>query len=317
MKQFFIFIFVFSLITLYSQETETIKIPVGVVYNYCENSIVENAKKQLKECLTQNDNCSILQDKLTVGPVLWNRFNKIKKIAEIKDTNVIFYVDGNELSGKMTQKLKDTKIIWEEIKNEVLDDFIIRKANENELNYYWSIISFDIEEPLLILETKNHIYILNFIKDNLKLIWIEEYPYPRDYQVLNKNSQVNVSESANTNNSETDITNKKETKLEKIVFLNTDDELKKNITVEEIQSIISKTNKIFEELFSNSDKLGKILVQFTLKKKENTIQFSIRDNLDSEIMKQFEERVNNENFPNSKKEEISFNLIFKVNSYND
>jgi len=317
MKQFFIFIFVFSLITLYSQETETIKIPVGVVYNYCENSIVENAKKQLKECLTQNDNCSILQDKLTVGPVLWNRFNKIKKIAEIKDTNVIFYVDGNELSGKMTQKLKDTKIIWEEIKNEVLDDFIIRKANENELNYYWSIISFDIEEPLLILETKNHIYILNFIKDNLKLIWIEEYPYPRDYQVLNKNSHVNVSESANTNNSETDITNKKETKLEKIVFLNTDDELKKNITVEEIQSIISKTNKIFEELFSNSDKLGKILVQFTLKKKENTIQFSIRDNLDSEIMKQFEERVNNENFPNSKKEEISFNLIFKVNSYND
>lgn len=59
------------------------------------------------------------------------------------------------------------------------------------------------------------------------------------------------------------------------------------------------------------------MVQFELKKKNNEIQFAVRDNLDLEIMKEFEKRVNDEKYPNSKKDPVKLQLIFKVNSYND
>ena len=81
--------------------------------------------------------------------------------------------------------------------------------------------------------------------------------------------------------------------------------------------IIDKTNKIFEELFKNSDKSGKIIVQFELGKSKNEIQFAVRDDLDLEIMKTFEERLYLEKYPNSKKDTIKFQLVYKVNSYND
>lgn len=52
----------------------------------------------------------------------------------------------------------------------------IRKLFQPELLYYWSIISFDITEPLLVIETKKRNYILNFMLSNgkLTLFWLDE-----------------------------------------------------------------------------------------------------------------------------------------------
>jgi hypothetical protein len=44
------------------------------------------------------------------------------------------------------------------------------------LQYYWAVISFDIDEPLLIVETSEHKYILNILKKDLKLMWLDEVP---------------------------------------------------------------------------------------------------------------------------------------------
>ncbi|MFN8296231.1 MAG: hypothetical protein U0T69_08550 [Chitinophagales bacterium] len=68
----------------------------------------------------------------------------------------------------MSQDINDSKIIWDEFKKEISQDYKIRKANEDELKYYWSVISFDIDEPLLIVETNEHNYILNLLKEDLK-----------------------------------------------------------------------------------------------------------------------------------------------------
>ena len=59
------------------------------------------------------------------------------------------------------------------------------------------------------------------------------------------------------------------------------------------------------------------MVQFELKKDKNEIQFAVKDELDLEIMKEFEKRVNNEVYPNSKKNPIKIQLTYKVNSFND
>lgn len=163
--------------TSFGQTVEKITIPKGVVYNYAKSELVEKAKQLIEDDLKDDSNYALSGKIMIIGPVLWNRFKNIKKLNEIEGGNTTFLVDNDKLSGKMTQDVEDTKKVWDELRKEIgKDNYSIRKANERELRYYWSVISFDIDEPLLILETKKHSYILNILKDDLKVMWLDEVP---------------------------------------------------------------------------------------------------------------------------------------------
>lgn len=282
----------------FAQDKETITIPKGIVYNYCDPKVVEKAKKLITQNLSNSDNNKLLQNTLIIGPELWKRYKDNKKIQAIEKGRVEFHVDNLIIEGKMSQDVEDTKIIWEEFKNEVAQDFTIRKANEHELRYYWSVISFDIDEPLLIVETKEHNYILNILKKDLKLMWLDEAPRLKTEKTIAEKG-------------------KKETRIEKIKLLNTDEELKENTSLEDIKFILDRTNSIFEELFKTSTKSGRIFVQFELKKDTNEMRYAAKDDIDEELMKEFEKRINNEKFPNSKKDAVKFQIVFIVNSVSD
>lgn len=304
----------FSLLTItisFAQKKETITIPKGIVYNYCDSKIVEKAKKLIADNLNNSGNYDLLQDNLIIGPELWKRFKNYENVQKIEKGRVEFHVDDLILEGKMCQDVNDSKIIWDELKKEVAEQYKIRKATEDELKYYWSVISFDIDEPLLIIETKEHNYILNLLKKDLKLMWLDEAPKP------NKKSSNGTKKYQDGKEIDSISKGIKETRLEKVVLVSAEEDFEKNSSIEDIKTIIDKTSKIFEDLFKNSDKSGKIMVQFELKKKNNEIQFAVRDDLDLEIMKEFEKRVNDEKYPNSKKDPVKLQLIFKVNSYND
>lgn len=311
MKKVTLILFILLSCKSLAQKTENIIIPKGVVYKYSNAKIVEKAKKLISDNLSENNDYKILQNNLIIGPELWKRFKANEKIQKIEGGKVQFHVDDLILDGKMSQDMNDSKIIWDEFKNEVSKDYIIRKANENELKYYWSVISFDIEEPLLIVETKEHNYILNLLKKDLKLLWLDEAPKPTNTNyVATKQYQ---------NGQEIDTVSKgiKETTLEKVVLLSSDQELNTNSSFEDIELIIKKTDKIFDELFKNSMKSGKIMVEFELKKEKNEITYAVKDDLDLDIMKIFEQKVNSEIYPNSKKDPVKLRLIYKVNSFND
>ncbi|MTH14077.1 hypothetical protein [Flavobacterium sp. LC2016-01] len=310
MKKPFLILFFFISFLSSAQKKETVTIPKGVVYKYADAKIIEKAKKLISDNLSENNDYKILQNNLIIGPELWKRFKANEKIQKIEGGAVQFHVDDLILDGKMCQDITDTKIVWDEFKNEVSNQFIIRKANELELAYYWSVISFDIEEPLLIVETKEHNYILNLLKKDLKLLWLDEAPKTNYIRVPGKIYQ-------NGNEIESVSEGIKETRLEKVVFLNSDAELAENSSLEDLQLIIQKTDKIFDELFKNSMKSGKIMVEFELKKKKNEITYAVKDDLDLDIMKEFEKRVNSEQYPNSKNDPIKLQLIYKVNSFND
>jgi len=303
-----------------AQITEKITIPNGVVYHYADDKTNEKVKKSFTESLTHTTNYDVLGNNLIIGPTLWKRFKNIENLKSIPDS-LIFHIDDVEIEGKMAKKLDDSKKIWDEFKKEISGNYQIRKANEDELKYYWSTISFDIEEPLFILQTENQRYILNFLKKNQKLFWLDEFPYKNSYNNPIDNGTYTTEGTIKTykNGNEVYVTDKgnKETKLEKVIFLTGDSELKANSSIEDIKSVIDKTNKIFENLFKDSKSEGKIMVQFELGKKKNEIQFAVKDDLDLEIMKEFEKQVNKEKFPNSKKDTIKFLLVYKVNSYNE
>lgn len=288
------------------QNIEEIKIPKGVTYKYCEAKTIEEAKKLISENISDETKYTLSQDILIVGPQLWNRYKDIKRLNEIEGGNATFHVDNLELKGKITQDIKDAKKVWDEFRKEVKGEYKIRKANEEELKYYWSVISFDIEEPLLIVETKEHNYILNILKKDLKLMWLDEAPKSKGYKTYQNGKEITTVSKG-----------EKETKLETLILLSDDETLKKNTSVEELSLIVDKCSNIFNELFKNSTKEGKIMIHFELTKKLNKIEFAVKDDVDLEIMKEFEKKINTEKFPNSKKDPIQFQILYKINSYNE
>lgn len=320
MKIKIVLLLLFIINTVTAQVKEKITIPNGVIYNYADDKINEKAKKLLTESLTNTTNDDLFGNNLIIGPTLWKRFKNIESLKSIPDS-VIFHIDDIEVEGKMSKNLKDSKKIWDEVKKEISGNYQIRKANEDELKYYWSTISFDIEEPLFILQTENHYYIINFLKEKLKLFWLDEFPNKNTYNNPIDKGTYKTEGTIKTykNGNEVYITDKgnKETKLEKVLFLTSDPELQKNSSVEDLQSVFEKTNRIFENLFKDSKKEGKIMVQFELGEKKNEIQFAVKDDLDLELMKEFEKQINEEKYPHTKKDTIKFQLIYKVNSYND
>jgi hypothetical protein len=67
--------------------------------------------------------------------------------------------------------------VWDQLVSEIKNEsYTIRKATNKELVYYWAVISFDIDEPLLILQTSSHRFLFNFMPADLKLVWIDEIP---------------------------------------------------------------------------------------------------------------------------------------------
>jgi len=162
----------------FGQTNETITIPKGVVYKYADPALLEKAKNLIREALDTNQ-YSLSQKILIVGPTLWQRYDKIKALHTIEGGNTTFLVDDKELKGKMTQDLNDSHKVWDEFRNEVKGNkYNIRKLTPDELRYYWSVISFDIEEPIFIVECNSHNYILNLVKSDLKLMWLDEVPQP-------------------------------------------------------------------------------------------------------------------------------------------
>lgn len=154
---------------------ENIVVPSGIIYKYCSPSVIEKSKSLINQSISNPNESTLLSTILYVGPNLWSRIHSNPKISSIEGGNVTINIGNETRKGKMTQDLNDSKKIFEVIKEEVKSEkYILRKAKVNELTYYWSVISFDIEEPLIILETSKHKYILNISPKTQKLIWLDE-----------------------------------------------------------------------------------------------------------------------------------------------
>lgn len=174
MKTFYIIAIFFLASPAFAQQIDSVNAPERVVYNYSDPALVEKAKQLIKQELLESPSYQFNNTMVIVGPVLWTRYKKISELKKIKQGNVIFRK--STLEGKATQDLTDFKKVWNQVRSEInADDLVIRKLTYNELDYYWTVISFDIDEPLLIAESNGHRFILNLTKD-MKLVWLDEAP---------------------------------------------------------------------------------------------------------------------------------------------
>lgn len=159
------------------QKVDSVAIPRGVVYKYTEPAAVEKAKQFIEQELTGTPTYELEKGVAFIGPALWSGYKRITTLAEIKGGDVTINFNKEKLSAKSTQTRDDFKKIWDQVRAEVKDKPLkIRKATSKELQYYWSVISFDIDEPLLIAEIPEHRYILNLSPKDLNIVWLDEVP---------------------------------------------------------------------------------------------------------------------------------------------
>jgi hypothetical protein len=155
-------------------------IPKGVVYKKADDKINNNAKNLLQRELKISTTTYSLFDKvLYIGPNLWQRYKNIEAIKNIDGGNIQFKVRTDNttttLPGKLIQKKSDYKIIWKTLLSEVNNKkMTFRKLNSTELKYYWTVIFYDIEEPVFIIEVGQYKYLIQLIKSNFKILWLDE-----------------------------------------------------------------------------------------------------------------------------------------------
>jgi hypothetical protein len=155
------------------------EIPKNVTYKTTSESENNKAIAILKKAIDDPQKGKKLFDGiLFIGPQLWTKLSQIKTLNAIEGGNVNFQIpqgDGKsmEKKGKLIQNETDFQLVWNELATRIGQDYNIRKLNSLELSYYWSIINFDIEEPIFLFENKSYKFIIDINKS--KLIWLEQY----------------------------------------------------------------------------------------------------------------------------------------------
>jgi hypothetical protein len=167
---------------------DSMVIPKGVVYKKKTAEINNKARNLLLQELNINTvTYSLFDGTVFMGPRLWNRYKSNEAIGKIKEGNVQFHVPVTDpvtkkqsqqiLNGKLLQTKEDFKTVWKQIVTDIGTAVpVIRKMNEKELNYYWAIINFDIEEPVYVVETAGFNLLVQFVADKMNVFWIEEMP---------------------------------------------------------------------------------------------------------------------------------------------
>lgn len=154
--------------------------PAGVRYKEATAAVNEQAKQLLlakfSAKATDKDVLSLFTSKPVCGPGLWKQIKNDKEMVKLTKGNVSLHVDAEVLEGKLFQSPEEILLFWNALLPVVdTSNFKVRKLSEEEIGIYWAMISFDIEEPLYILESPQHKILVNLVSDQgLRIMWIDD-----------------------------------------------------------------------------------------------------------------------------------------------
>jgi hypothetical protein len=189
---------ILALLGLFATElsAEDPVVPEGVRYERASEKVNELARQKIQKLFTAKatdaEVLSLFDNKLLIcGPTLWMQVKKDPAMAQIKAGEVglrvpIFDAKGakirtDRLEGKLFQSKEQVLGFWKVFAKQAdFTDLKIRKLNPTELSVFWSMISFDITEPIFIVEGKRQKILLSFASsEDLKVSWIDDYQKAR------------------------------------------------------------------------------------------------------------------------------------------
>lgn len=156
-------------------------VPKGVTYKKATAETNAKAKIALERALSDTDSpTDFLSRVISCGPILWNDLKADHESLSKDSTPVTMFLSVPEPlqaegRGFRTQEQRDK--FWKLVLDKYpgLRKGIVRPARANEIQFYWTTIFFDIEEPFFAIETPTDIFVANlkFEKDTTTLFWLD------------------------------------------------------------------------------------------------------------------------------------------------
>lgn len=156
------------------------EIPKGVRYKNTTDETNNRAKTLLEQMLSKPASeigieDTFGKDAVMCGPFVWEAVGDAKSFNGATPVNLI--VNGKVIQGRGIKDPEQKRLLWKRLL-ELLSSkgqATVRKANADEISFYWAMIPFDIEEPLLIADYGKDKLLVNFVvKDGRpQLFWID------------------------------------------------------------------------------------------------------------------------------------------------
>lgn len=161
-------------ITIDSNTTEKISVPDRVTYIDKDQWVTEQAIERIADFLTNQGNGeNLFGEMVIIGVYLTEDLEAGGFFEHYEHTNITKRVPIGEkviaISEKMLTSPEAIEAFADHLYQALHDDgnVTIRKANEQELDWYWTEIGYDIEEPVLVIESTNHRFFFDFWGDTV------------------------------------------------------------------------------------------------------------------------------------------------------
>jgi hypothetical protein len=181
-----IVLLLFISVTIYSQTIVTIdnsdiNIPDGIVYNKASAEKNDLALGYFKNLINGDE--IIYEDSpkaILMAPNMWNNLKSIEQFAS-KPTLPVDFMD--PYSGKISEgaaiRYEEKTYLFLVVFQRILrmsNTIEIRKLNNTELKYYWATCVYDLEEPIYIIKTDEHKYIIDMNEEN-KIFFVDDITF--------------------------------------------------------------------------------------------------------------------------------------------
>jgi hypothetical protein len=168
------------LLLVLSNTALTQEIPQGVRYKKASDDINQKAKAVLEKAFSRqvsaDANVPISEKSAVIcGPFLWEAIGNPDVFKGA--TPVSLMINDKVAQGRGIRDEAQQRTLWDRIlkRTAAMGPVKIRKPEPSEIAFFWAMIPFDIEEPLLIADFGKERMIFNFLVKDGKptIMWID------------------------------------------------------------------------------------------------------------------------------------------------
>ncbi|MEW6282133.1 MAG: hypothetical protein AB1758_26240 [Candidatus Eremiobacterota bacterium] len=145
---------------------DPVLVPPGVTYKRTDAATLKKAVQFLRTVLAPDYHGpeKLFGSVVACGPFLWDRVRGRPEMAAAEGPPMRiapFGVEGKGFKGEASCALLE-----KEIRASLATDggFKVRRPTSDELALYWALIPYDIDEPIFVVESKRHRYLMHFMQ---------------------------------------------------------------------------------------------------------------------------------------------------------
>lgn len=173
-----------SILAVQVPEAKPSDVPEGVVYHRASQELLDATRAALENAFSNHrvssEAGSPFSETVTCGPFLWKQLSTLPTVDEVDTVPVRFIIpksdgtiqqfDGRLFRGSAVDLINS--LIREQCANS--DPPTVTLPNRYDLSIYWTLIPYEIEEPVFVLQCGATRWFLDF-DEQQKIVWIDDF----------------------------------------------------------------------------------------------------------------------------------------------